>query len=147
MEHRLSWGRSTSSGGKCEGSIAECMAENEFDMDSEINRRILATTDYISYGALQRNTVPCSRKGASYYNCKQGAEANPYNRDCSSITRCQPSSGFMSSAFGLDETTGEGEPSMPISVFKSLILCSKSFIRLPISSSSLQVKEDETSRF
>ncbi|KAF4364482.1 hypothetical protein F8388_007059 [Cannabis sativa] len=89
MEHRLSWGRSTSSGGKCEGSIAECMAENEFDMDSEINRRILATTDYISYGALQRNTVPCSRKGASYYNCKQGAEANPYNRDCSSITRCR----------------------------------------------------------
>ncbi|KAK0602616.1 hypothetical protein LWI29_035280 [Acer saccharum] len=62
----------------------------EFDMmDNEINRRILATTKYISYGALQRNTVPCSRRGASYYNCKNGAQANPYSRGCSQITRCR----------------------------------------------------------
>ncbi|KAI5680423.1 hypothetical protein M9H77_01650 [Catharanthus roseus] len=76
----------------CEGSIGECMAGNsggEFEMDTEINRRILATTNYISYGALQRNTVPCSRRGASYYNCQPGAEANPYTRGCSSITRCR----------------------------------------------------------
>ncbi|TMW91755.1 hypothetical protein EJD97_013926 [Solanum chilense] len=73
----------------CEGSIAECMAAGEFEMDSESNRRILATTDYISYGALQSNTVPCSRRGASYYNCKTGAEANPYTRGCSAITRCR----------------------------------------------------------
>ncbi|PON96579.1 Rapid ALkalinization Factor [Trema orientale] len=90
VEHRLSWVRaSTTSGGRCRGSIAECMAENEYDMDSENNRRILATTQYISYGALQRNTVPCSRRGASYYNCQEGAEANPYNRECSTITRCR----------------------------------------------------------
>ncbi|KAK9945556.1 hypothetical protein M0R45_011065 [Rubus argutus] len=74
---------------RCQGSIAECMAEEEFDMDSEINRRILATTKYISYGALQRNTVPCSQRGASYYNCKPGAQANPYSRGCSAITRCR----------------------------------------------------------
>ncbi|KAL6208440.1 hypothetical protein ACLB2K_019389 [Fragaria x ananassa] len=74
---------------RCQGSIAECMAEDEYDMDSEINRRILATTKYISYGALQRNTVPCSQRGASYYNCKPGAQANPYNRGCSAITRCR----------------------------------------------------------
>ncbi|KAK4355686.1 hypothetical protein RND71_024657 [Anisodus tanguticus] len=73
----------------CQGSIAECMAAGEFEMDSESNRRILATTDYISYGALQRNTVPCSRRGASYYNCETGAEANPYTRGCSAITRCR----------------------------------------------------------
>ncbi|XP_059318338.1 rapid alkalinization factor [Lycium ferocissimum] len=73
----------------CLGSIAECMAAGEFEMDSESNRRILATTDYISYGALQRNTVPCSRRGASYYNCETGAEANPYTRGCSAITRCR----------------------------------------------------------
>ncbi|AEE83653.1 Rapid ALkalinization Factor [Arabidopsis suecica] len=77
---------------KCNGTIAECSlstAEEEFEMDSEINRRILATTKYISYGALRRNTVPCSRRGASYYNCRRGAQANPYSRGCSAITRCR----------------------------------------------------------
>ncbi|CAN8324651.1 unnamed protein product [Cochlearia groenlandica] len=87
---------------KCTGSIAECSLsvgdlfhggeeeeETEFEMDSEINRRILATTKYISYGALRRNTVPCSRRGASYYNCRRGAQANPYSRGCSVITRCR----------------------------------------------------------
>lgn len=43
----------------------------------------------ICYGALQRNTVPCSRRGASYYNCRPGAQANPYTRGCSTITRCR----------------------------------------------------------
>lgn len=83
--------------GSCRGSLAECMGlgyggggdDDFFEMDTEINRRILATTNYISYGALQRNTVPCSRRGASYYNCKPGAEANPYTRGCTSITRCR----------------------------------------------------------
>ncbi|XP_011039499.1 PREDICTED: probable LRR receptor-like serine/threonine-protein kinase At1g53440 isoform X2 [Populus euphratica] len=28
-----------------------------------------ARTSYVSYGALQRNNVPCSRRGASYYAC------------------------------------------------------------------------------
>lgn len=63
--------------------------EGEFELDSETNRRILATSNYISYGALQRNTVPCSRRGASYYNCQNGGQANPYNRGCSTITRCR----------------------------------------------------------
>ncbi|KAK2649431.1 hypothetical protein Ddye_016920 [Dipteronia dyeriana] len=74
---------------RCQGSVADCMTDDEFGMDSEINRRVLATTNYISYGALQRNTVPCSQRGASYYNCQQGAEANPYNRGCSAITQCR----------------------------------------------------------
>ncbi|KAK8588240.1 hypothetical protein V6N13_087185 [Hibiscus sabdariffa] len=85
-EHHLSWIPITSG---CKGSMAECMAEGEFEMDSGINRRILQTTQYISYGALQRNTVPCSQRGASYYNCQPGAQANPYNRGCSAITRCR----------------------------------------------------------
>lgn len=63
--------------------------EEEFELDSESNRRILATTRYISYGALQRNSVPCSRRGQSYYNCRPGAPANPYSRGCSAITRCR----------------------------------------------------------
>lgn len=82
---------------ECRGSIAECLLAGgddeelglEFAMDSETNRRILATRQYISYGALRRNTVPCSRRGASYYNCRAGAQANPYSRGCSAITRCR----------------------------------------------------------
>lgn len=79
----------------CRGSIAECSLlagdgdDIEFMMDSESNRRILAGRRYISYGALRRNTVPCSRRGASYYNCRPGAQANPYRRGCSAITRCR----------------------------------------------------------
>ncbi|KAK6254517.1 Rapid ALkalinization Factor - like 6 [Theobroma cacao] len=84
---------------ECRGSIAECLMlsgdesssdfDAEFAMGSEIYRRILATTRYISYGALRRNTVPCSRRGASYYNCQPGAQANPYSRGCNRITRCR----------------------------------------------------------
>ncbi|XP_004508218.1 protein RALF-like 33 [Cicer arietinum] len=79
----------------CRGSIAECSLlagdedDTEFLMDSENSRRILAGRRYISYGALRRNTVPCSRRGASYYNCRPGAQANPYRRGCSAITRCR----------------------------------------------------------
>ncbi|GAV74901.1 RALF domain-containing protein [Cephalotus follicularis] len=63
--------------------------DEELAMDTESNRRILAATRYISYGALRRNSVPCSRRGASYYNCRLGGQANPYSRGCSRITRCR----------------------------------------------------------
>ncbi|ESQ32232.1 hypothetical protein EUTSA_v10005147mg [Eutrema salsugineum] len=80
----------TGSSGKCKGSMADCIAEEEeeFELESEISRRILDSKVYISYGALRRNVVPCSRRGASYYNCERGAEANPYSHGCSIITRC-----------------------------------------------------------
>lgn len=86
-DHNLNW-VPTRAGG-CQGTVAECMGNDEFEMDSEINRRILATSNYISYDALGKNNVPCSQRGASYYNCKTGAEANPYSRGCSAITRCR----------------------------------------------------------
>lgn len=64
--------------------------DSEMDYDSEITRRILAPKKkYISYDSLNKNTVPCSKRGASYYNCKAGAQANPYSRGCSAITRCR----------------------------------------------------------
>ncbi|KAM0883073.1 hypothetical protein ACQ4PT_031870 [Festuca glaucescens] len=44
---------------------------------------------YISYGALSANTVPCSERGQSYYNCQPGADANPYTRGCSAIALCR----------------------------------------------------------
>ncbi|KAJ8752489.1 hypothetical protein K2173_004777 [Erythroxylum novogranatense] len=89
LQHHLGWMPTRS---PCKGSIADCLGfdgDEEFGLDSEFSRRILATTKYISYGALQRNTVPCSRRGASYYNCRPGAQANPYRRGCSAITRCR----------------------------------------------------------
>ncbi|KAK6803527.1 hypothetical protein RDI58_001311 [Solanum bulbocastanum] len=77
----------------CDGSIGDCLAEedeDEFGMESESSRRMLAyRRRYISYGALSSNRVPCSRRGASYYNCRPGAQANPYQRGCSAITRCR----------------------------------------------------------
>ncbi|XP_068663438.1 rapid alkalinization factor-like [Aristolochia californica] len=85
-EHEFGWMPSRSS---CNGNLGDCLEEDEFDMDSEISRRILATSQYISYEALKKNSVPCSRRGASYYNCRSGAQANPYNRGCSAITRCR----------------------------------------------------------
>ncbi|KAG7021083.1 Protein RALF-like 33, partial [Cucurbita argyrosperma subsp. argyrosperma] len=84
IQHSLGWIPNQST---CKGTIAECFGGEEFEFDSEISRRILATSQYISYGALRRNTVPCSRRGASYYNCQPGAQANPYSRGCSAITR------------------------------------------------------------
>ncbi|PKA62250.1 Protein RALF-like 33 [Apostasia shenzhenica] len=86
MEHRLGWIPTRSA---CQGTIAECIAGEEFDLASESSRRILATSDYISYDSLKRGSVPCSLRGASYYNCRAGAEANPYSRGCSAITQCR----------------------------------------------------------
>ena len=92
---------SSSSGGgagrrrECRGTVAECLAEDseEEGLDlvssAESHRRALYGGGYISYGALRRDNVPCSRRGASYYNCRPGAQANPYHRGCSRITRCR----------------------------------------------------------
>ncbi|WCJ21349.1 Rapid alkalinization factor [Euphorbia peplus] len=74
---------------QCHGTVAECTEEDEFGMESETSRRILATATYISYDALKRGSTPCSWRGASYYNCQAGAEANPYSRGCSKIARCR----------------------------------------------------------
>lgn len=66
----------------------------EFDMDSEILRRKLYSGYYICYQVLQSNFVPCSLRGQSYYNCNDGADANPYSRGCSAITQCRSDYGY-----------------------------------------------------
>ncbi|KAK0638424.1 Protein RALF-like 24 [Lasiodiplodia hormozganensis] len=45
---------------------------------------------FISYEALKRNTIPCSRRiPGQPDNClKPGTPANAYTRGCSVITRC-----------------------------------------------------------
>ncbi|KAI3920528.1 hypothetical protein MKX01_000867 [Papaver californicum] len=87
--HEMGFGWKSTSTSTCDGSIGECQLENEFEMDSEISRRILATTKYVSYESLKKNTTPCSKRGASYYNCKDGAQANSYNRGCSKLSKCK----------------------------------------------------------
>lgn len=47
----------------------------------------------------------------------------------------ESSAGFASS-FGFKDAEGDGAPSWPISPLKSLMLCSSSSIRFPISSSA-----------
>ncbi|KAJ9153977.1 hypothetical protein P3X46_027359 [Hevea brasiliensis] len=61
----------------------------EPEMESEISRRVLEMQKkYISYETLKRDMVPCTKPGASYYDC-HAAEANPYSRGCEVITRCR----------------------------------------------------------
>lgn len=69
-----------------DGVIGE--EEGEEMMPSEISRRVMMMRkQYISYGTLRRDMVPCQKPGASYYACRSG-QANSYNRGCSVITRC-----------------------------------------------------------
>ncbi|CAD6239090.1 unnamed protein product [Miscanthus lutarioriparius] len=87
-------------GRTCHGTVGECMeyfgadAEGEADVAGMATggskRRVLqGGSGYIGYDALRRDNVPCSQRGASYYNCQPGAEANPYSRGCSAITQCR----------------------------------------------------------
>ncbi|KAF4374194.1 hypothetical protein CsatB_000887 [Cannabis sativa] len=63
--------------------------DNENLLDSEASRRALARgRSYIGYGALKANSVPCGRRGQSYYDCQKRQRANPYKRGCSAITHC-----------------------------------------------------------
>ncbi|KAI3708385.1 hypothetical protein L2E82_37554 [Cichorium intybus] len=64
------------------------MDPNEEIMESENVRRVLGGRGYISYGAMQKNNVPCSQRGQSYYDCNSKGQANPYSRGCNIITRC-----------------------------------------------------------
>ncbi|KAG8045973.1 hypothetical protein GUJ93_ZPchr0008g11520 [Zizania palustris] len=87
------------------GTVGECMeylgVDGEME-DQELamgaaaavggkmrRRRLQGGSGYIGYDALRRDSVPCSQRGASYYNCQPGAEANPYSRGCSAITQCR----------------------------------------------------------
>lgn len=75
---------------KCNGKIGTCIDdEEEMMMDSESSRRFLGGSGrYISYGAMNKNNIPCNRRGNSYYACTGHVQANPYHRGCSRITQC-----------------------------------------------------------
>ncbi|XP_072961585.1 rapid alkalinization factor-like [Typha angustifolia] len=86
------WIPARKSSATCRGTVGECLGlDAEFDLVGESNRRILAAGSSIGYDALRQDSVPCSQRGASYYNCQPGASANPYSRGCSAITQCRGS--------------------------------------------------------
>lgn len=61
---------------------------DEVMLGSDAKRRNLGQADYISYAALSKNSVPCNKRGQSYYNCQQPGKANPYRRGCTAVTQC-----------------------------------------------------------
>ncbi|CAL4950065.1 unnamed protein product [Urochloa decumbens] len=77
--------------GELGAAVVGAAEDDEFGFpgSDSVARRVLQSGGYISYGALRRDNVPCSVRGASYYNCRPGAQANPYSRGCSAITRCR----------------------------------------------------------
>lgn len=70
--------------------VGDCKREEEEMMtNSEISQRMLSQgSQYISYGAMSKDSVPCDYRGVSYYNCGSSGQANPYSRGCSVITHC-----------------------------------------------------------
>ncbi|CAH9108049.1 unnamed protein product [Cuscuta epithymum] len=60
----------------------------EMLMESESSRRVLSQSRYISYAAMNKDSIPCNRRGPSYYNCQKHAPVRPYTRGCSKFTRC-----------------------------------------------------------
>ncbi|KAL5227494.1 hypothetical protein ABZP36_015759 [Zizania latifolia] len=76
-------------GGEDSFGLSSSEVEEAAADGAAVVRRVLQTQGYISYGALRRDTTPCSVRGASYYNCRPGGQANPYSRGCSAITQCR----------------------------------------------------------
>ncbi|KAI3419970.1 uncharacterized protein J3R85_012907 [Psidium guajava] len=79
----------------CNGSIAECSEEAEFQMDSEINQRLLEQQKYISPGALKRDQPVCSGGGSGNAYSKSGClptPSNPQTRGCAKYYRCRSGS-------------------------------------------------------
>ncbi|XP_050237388.1 protein RALF-like 32 [Mercurialis annua] len=86
---------SSSSSSACNGSIAECYAEEyEMLMESEISRRFLEEKKYISPGALKRDQPVCKSgaNGQSYSSSCLPPSSNPHSRGCSKYYRCRSDS-------------------------------------------------------
>ncbi|XP_048422312.1 rapid alkalinization factor-like [Pyrus x bretschneideri] len=78
---------------RCDGLSGEdCQnikeEEEDEEEEGEEDTEEAETRRCISYGALERDKVPCDRRGSSYYNCGTSGQVNPYHRGCSVITYC-----------------------------------------------------------
>lgn len=68
------------SGGRCNGSIAECLGGDEFEMGSEVSRRILQSNDYISNRAVKAGNRPAASSARS---------GRRYTPGCNTYDRCK----------------------------------------------------------
>nr|XP_043635279.1 protein RALF-like 1 [Erigeron canadensis] len=76
-------------GSQCSGSIAECMAVGEFQMESESTRRVLQLFLGINFLNHDFTPGPCQVPGHSYYNCAcQDGKPDPAARNVSRIEDC-----------------------------------------------------------
>ncbi|XP_074297316.1 protein RALF-like 32 [Silene latifolia] len=83
---------SNSSNMQCNSSIAECDAEGEMLMQSDVARRFLEEGKHISFGALARDQPVCGgARGQAYSNNANclPPQQNPYHRGCSKYYRCK----------------------------------------------------------
>ncbi|PWZ29386.1 Protein RALF-like 1 [Zea mays] len=78
-------------GAGCRGPVGTCPAGDEAPRISARPPPWRSTSiPYVPGGQHQRrDSVPCSRRGASYYNCRPGAPASPYSHACSRIKHCR----------------------------------------------------------
>lgn len=68
----------------------EAFGDNRKKVGSGFKRRTLAASGrYITYDSLNRDSVPCSRRGDSYKNCQPEAQVNNYSRGCELSDRCR----------------------------------------------------------
>ncbi|KAK9266090.1 hypothetical protein L1049_003504 [Liquidambar formosana] len=78
--------------GQCNGSISECgESAEEVSMESEISRRLLEATIYITAAALKRNLPACGggAGGKPYSNSCLPPPTNIESRGCSKYYRCR----------------------------------------------------------
>ncbi|KAL7177149.1 hypothetical protein ACSBR2_030480 [Camellia fascicularis] len=86
---------------QCNGSMAECHADMEMLMESEVSRRFLETTNHITYGALKQDQPACNsgKSGEAYSKSCLPKESNPESRGCSEYYRCRQGSRSPSTLF------------------------------------------------
>ena len=65
--------------GRCNGSIADCLGEEEFEMGSESSRRILQGGGFITRRAVQIKGKPAASPANS---------GRPYKKNCGNVYRC-----------------------------------------------------------
>nr|GMC68267.1 protein RALF-like 33 [Ipomoea batatas] len=75
-----------------DGGLIDCEEGEEIKMDSESSRRMLYRRlgKYVSYySIIEMDSVPCDRRGHSYYSCMYRGPVRPYMRGCSRFTKCR----------------------------------------------------------
>ncbi|AQK48662.1 Protein RALF-like 33 [Zea mays] len=78
-------------GAGCRGPVGTCPAGDEAPPDFGEASTMAVDDHPVRARRVQhqrRDSVPCSRRGASYYNCRPGAPASPYSHACSRIKHC-----------------------------------------------------------